>query len=1008
MYPLRAWRMLLLAVLLQVHHGSVVFGQADGGRNPTPVPTRGPNGEYPDFDDMPGFDLLPTDTTKGSIYKQDGYVRVDFPMKNFTKYRDEAVKISCEITGDPLPRYKWYKDDIVISENDRKFKIKRTNWGSRISIGSLRPEDSGNYTCMGYNRFGQATSTGELIVRNEPNPNAERTLAIDPFPKGLPGSDHYSRTSDNDDRRTPGYNSAGFCQPYRGATCSKFVGNKSIFVTSRTMQNSNEQRFIAAFTIMSKLSKSCHEYAIPSLCYHAFPLCDDQGEQQRPRKICKEECEFLENKICREDYIRAREYPLIVNQLVLPNCAELPEPGTVAAQNCIRLGIPGVPRGGYSGSSGGGARYSPGQDTGGKQMKNCYNGTGEHYKGTVNRTKSGYLCQPWTKNLPAELFKQSAAYRALVGHNYCRNPGNVEEGPWCFTTNKDVQKELCNIPVCEDPTPAGNSDINRLVYILVPGITVPLVYLILIAALCCFCRRKNNKKAQNLPHHPDQQMELSPLTGKSGSRIKEIPLQQIRFVQELGEGTYGKVYRGEALGLQPGNAPVRVTIKTLKETSSPKVQNDFRREVDLMTELRHPSVVCLLGVCMKQQPMCMLFEYLPHGDLHEFLNRYSPHSDLSVSDDEGHQRVLEYTEMLHISTHVAAGMEYLSCQRYIHRDLAARNILVGDNLTVKISNFGISKDLYSSDYYRAQNKSLIPVRWMSPEGILYAKFTTESDVWSFGVLLWEIFSYGVQPYFGYSNQEVIEMVKNRQILPCPEDCPGRVYALMVDCWHEIPTRRPTFTEVHNKLRTWKGEAMVPNPHWSTCLSQSHSGHSSSTQHSSHSQPSRHSCSGPSTGNNTATTGLTAVSNNSDPMHYQPRPPPPAPAPYMQPIPLQTFGHPMPMAPMPTYSNNYRPPPQYNSVNPYLQAKVSPPGSVASHQSNSSGSHSSGEHFHRPGHVTAPNQVALPPNPIYNNNMNSMPAPASCAMAVNQADSGKFSNMLMQNTTYIPEGRTSEM
>ncbi|MCL4149137.1 UNVERIFIED_CONTAM: hypothetical protein GTU68_037791, partial [Idotea baltica] len=224
-----------------------------------------------------------------------------------------------------------------------------------------------------------------------------------------------------------------------------------------------------------------------------------------------------------------------------------------------------------------------------------------------------------------------------------------------------------------------------------------------------------------------------------------------------------------------------------------------------MTDLRHPNIVCLLGVVIKEEPMCMIFEHMSQGDLHEFLISHSPRSDVSACSDDGmSQVVLEQQDMLVIATQIAAGMEYLASHHYVHRDLASRNCLVGDNLTVKISDFGLSRDIYSSDYYRVQSKSLLPVRWMPPESILYGKFTTESDVWSFGVVLWEIFSYGLQPYYGYNNQEVIEMIRSRHLLPCPEDCPPRIYVLMVECWHETANRRPTFREINGRLRNWQG------------------------------------------------------------------------------------------------------------------------------------------------------------------------------------------------------------
>jgi len=187
-------------------------------------------------------------------------------------------------------------------------------------------------------------------------------------------------------------------------------------------------------------------------------------------------------------------------------------------------------------------------------------------------------------------------------------------------------------------------------------------------------------------------------------------------------------------------------------------------------------------------------------------------------------------------------MEYLASHHYVHRDIAARNCLVGDNLTVKISDFGLSRDIYAADYYRVQSKALLPVRWMPPESIMYGKFSSESDVWAFGVLLWEIFSYGLQPYYGYNNGEVMEMVRCRQLLPCPDDCPSIMYALMIECWHEMPSRRPTFREIHGRLRTWQGMPDVTASHVP-------GGHSPYSQ----GPGSQHSSTGPS--NNTASTSL---------------------------------------------------------------------------------------------------------------------------------------------------------
>ena len=403
---------------------------------------------------------------------------------------------------------------------------------------------------------------------------------------------------------------------------------------------------------------------------------------------------------------------------------------------------------------------------------------------------------------------------------------------------------------------------------------------------------------------------MESVTKKAPMRAREFPLASVRFLQVIGEGAFGKVYRGELTGYHSSSSVTRVAIKTLKEDAAPKVQNDFRREVELMSDLKHPNIVCLLGVSMRQQPLCMLFEYMALGDLHEYLIMHSPHSDVSGSDDDHSSHILSQSDMLHIAVQVAAGMEYLASHHYVHRDLAARNILMGENTSVKISDFGLSRDVYSSDYYRIQSKSLLPVRWMSPESILYGKFTIESDVWSYGVVLWEIFGFGLQPYYGYSNQEVVEMIRGRQILPAPEDCPARAYTLMVECWNETPYRRPNFTDIHTRLRQWQSEgAVMPRPGITFMYTNSYTSPPGYPQLGSTGSPGyqHNSSSGPS--NTTATTGISCEDQ--------------------QPIKMQTDSYALPSTQM-----HIKPTSQ-------IPRKPSSSGSVSSHKSSSTAPSSAG-------------------------------------------------------------------
>ncbi|XP_032162220.1 tyrosine-protein kinase transmembrane receptor ROR2 isoform X1 [Mustela erminea] len=683
------------------------------------------------------------------------------PVNNITIVQGQTAILHCKVAGNPTPTVRWLKNDAPVVQEPRRVIVRKTEYGSRLRIQDLDTTDTGYYQCVATNGVKTITATGVLFVRLGPTHSPNHHFQDD-------------------------YHEDGFCQPYRGIACARFIGNRTIYVDSLQMQGEIENRITAAFTMIgtsTQLSDRCSQFAIPSFCHFVFPLCDARSGAPKPRELCRDECEVLESDLCRQEYSIARSNPLILMRLQLPKCEALPLPESPDAENCMRIGIPAERLGRYH---------------------QCYNGSGTDYRGTASTTKSGHQCQPWALQLPHSHQLSSADFPELGGgHAYCRNPGGQMEGPWCFTQNKNVRMELCDVPSC---SPQDGSRMG-LLYILVPSIAVPLAIACLFF-LVCACRNKQKASAstpqrRQLMASPSQDVEMPLITQHKQAKLKEISLSSVRFMEELGEDRFGKVYKGHLFGPAPGEQSQAVAIKTLKDKADGPLREEFRHEALLRARLQHANIVCLLGVVTKDQPLSMVFSYCPHGDLHEFLVMRSPHSDLGSTDDDRTVRsALEPPDFVHVVAQVASGMEYLSSHHVVHKDLATRNVLVYDKLSVKVSDLGLFREVYSADYCRLTGGALLPVRWMSPEALAHGKFSVDSDIWSYGVLLWEVFSYGLQPYCGHSNQDVVDMVRGRQVLPCPDDCPAWVYALMVECWHEVPSRRPRFKDIHSRLRAW--------------------------------------------------------------------------------------------------------------------------------------------------------------------------------------------------------------
>ncbi|XP_032857428.1 muscle, skeletal receptor tyrosine-protein kinase isoform X3 [Tyto alba] len=377
--------------------------------------------------------------------------------------------------------------------------------------------------------------------------------------------------------------------------------------------------------------------------------------------------------------------------------------------------------------------------------------------------------------------------------------------------------ETPNLP----PPPPFSPTYSMTVIISIISSFALIIILSIVTLVCCRRRKqwKNKKRESETPTlttlpsellldrlHPNPMYQRMPLLLNPKLLSLEYPRNNIEYVRDIGEGAFGRVFQARAPGLLPYEPFTMVAVKMLKEEASADMQADFQREAALMAEFDNPNIVKLLGVCAVGKPMCLLFEYMAYGDLNEYLRDRSPrnlcslvHSSLDARIRLPNPLALCCTSQLCIAKQVAAGMAYLSERKFVHRDLATRNCLVGENMVVKIADFGLSRNMYSADYYKANENDAIPIRWMPPESIFYNRYTTESDVWAYGVVLWEIFSYGMQPYYGMAHEEVIYYVRDGNVLSCPDNCPLELYNLMRLCWSKLPADRPGFASIHRIL-----------------------------------------------------------------------------------------------------------------------------------------------------------------------------------------------------------------
>ncbi|XP_061446667.1 ephrin type-A receptor 5 isoform X7 [Rhineura floridana] len=343
---------------------------------------------------------------------------------------------------------------------------------------------------------------------------------------------------------------------------------------------------------------------------------------------------------------------------------------------------------------------------------------------------------------------------------------------------------------------AASSDQSQIPIIAV-SVTVGVILLAVVIGFllsgrrCGYSKAKQDPEEEKMHFHnghiklPGVKTYIDPHTYEDPNQAvhefaKEIEASCISIERVIGAGEFGEVCSGR-LKL-PGKRELPVAIKTLKVGYTEKQRRDFLGEASIMGQFDHPNIIHLEGVVTKSKPVMIVTEYMENGSLDTFLKK-----------NDGQFTVIQLVGMLR---GIASGMKYLSDMGYVHRDLAARNILINSNLVCKVSDFGLSRILEDDPEAAYTTRGgKIPIRWTAPEAIAFRKFTSASDVWSYGIVMWEVVSYGERPYWEMTNQDVIKAVEEGYRLPSPMDCPAALYQLMLDCWQKERNSRPKFDEI---------------------------------------------------------------------------------------------------------------------------------------------------------------------------------------------------------------------
>ncbi|CAM1296228.1 FGFR4 (predicted) [Pycnogonum litorale] len=708
----------------------------------------------------------------------------DGTFQTYVVQEGGKLKLRCAVHGNPKPTLMWYKDNALVPSNNKNIRMNRFH----LTLSNVKINDAGTYSCHVHNNLGEKWKNFTVVVESKPTSLYPKTTSVPQtkIQRKL-GAPVFTR---------PRYMEQKVIAKVAGKSVSircPAEGNPTPTITW-LKDGQPPKRRLSQRVVMKKWSLFMEDLTVTDKGNYMCIISNIHGSINATFSLDVVE-RFPHRPVIQDQLLKNQT--VYVGETTKFDCQFLsdPQPSMQWLRhvkiNGTYITVQGVP--------------------------------------SVDVIKTADDANPHVLEITNATLEDEGWYTCLVGNTYGISYSTV------YLTVLPATPDNYTQSVKLEPQKVMKLEVWHLII----GFTVVILFLVLfIIAVFLLCKQK--QKMRNVLIRNNQQIikkvyiespnsnvsdvMLTPLVkidyaniercGNNRSRLSseltnlseyEIPLDpkwefsrsKLCLGKPLGEGAFGQVLKAESYGIDGNPDKITITaVKMLKDGYSDEELTNLVLEMEVMKVIgKHRNIINLLGCCTQDGPLYVITEYAQYGNLRDYLRSHRPSSGYERAISDTRPNPLTIKDLVSFARQVARGMEYLSSRKCIHRDLAARNVLVAENKEIKIADFGLARDVHNINYYKKTTDGRLPVKWMAPEALFDRLYTTQSDVWSYGVLLWEIITLGGTPYPSVPVEKLFQLLKDGHRMNRPPNCSMDIYTLMTNCWKSQPSQRPQFTEV---------------------------------------------------------------------------------------------------------------------------------------------------------------------------------------------------------------------